>query len=297
MPNDAHAHFFSPRFLDTLSQQRGRGESASDLCGALGWDDPVSPEALADRWVQELDRHGVSRTALIASVPGDEQSVAQAVARHPSRLVGFFMVNPGADDAVTRTRAALGEGALRAVCLFPAMHHVPLDDPRTKSVVQTAADHGACVFVHCGALSIGVRKKLGLPSPFDQRLGDPLAVARLAAQFPATPFIVPHFGAGLFREALMAADLCANVHLDTSSSNGWIRYHPGLTLASVFRTALAVAGPTRLLFGTDSSFFPRGWQRTILDQQLAALDEAGVSDADRTAVLGGNFDRLFGGRE
>jgi predicted TIM-barrel fold metal-dependent hydrolase len=295
MPNDAHAHFFSSRFFDALAQQRGRGESVGDLCRELGWDDPVSPDVLADRWVRELDRHGVARTALIASVPGDEQSVAQAVARHPSRFVGFFMVNAGADDAVLRTRAALGEGGLRAMCLFPAMHHVPLDDARTKAVVQAAADHGAAVFVHCGALSIGVRKKLGLPSPFDLRLGDPLAVARLAAQFPTTPFILPHFGAGLFREALMAADLNANVHLDTSSSNGWIRYHPGLTLASVFRSALAVAGPTRLLFGTDSSFFPRGWQKPILDQQRAALAEAGVSDADQAMVLVGNFDRLFGG--
>lgn len=296
MPNDAHAHFFSSRFFDALAQQRGRGESASDLCRELGWDDPVSPDALADRWVQELGRHGVARTALIASVPGDEQSVAQAVARHPSRFVGFFMVNAGADDAVSRTRTALGEGGLRAVCLFPAMHHVPLDDARTKAVVQAAADQGAAVFVHCGALSIGVRKKLGLPSPFDLRLGDPLAVARLAVQFPATPFILPHFGAGLFREALMAADVSANVHLDTSSSNGWIRYHPGLTLTSVFRNALAVAGPTRLLFGTDSSFFPRGWQKPILDQQLAALAEAGVSDVDQAMMLGGNFDRLFGGQ-
>lgn len=293
MPNDAHAHFFSPRFFDTLSQQRGGGESAGALCRELGWDDPVSPDVLADRWVQELDTRGVSRSALIASVPGDEQSVAQAVARHPSRFVGFFMVNAGAADAVARTRSALGEGGLRTVCLFPAMHHVPLDDARTKAVVQAAADLGGAVFVHCGALSIGVRKKLGLPSAFDVRLGDPLAVARLAALFPATPFIVPHFGAGLFREALMAADLCANVHLDTSSSNGWIRYHPGLALASVFRSALAVAGPTRLLFGTDSSFFPRGWQTPILDQQLAALKDAGVSEADQALVLGGNFDRIF----
>ncbi|HEY6506587.1 MAG TPA: amidohydrolase family protein, partial [Vicinamibacterales bacterium] len=282
-----------PRFFDTLSQQRGGGESAGALCRELGWDDPVSPDLLADRWVQELDTRGVSRSALIASVPGDEQSVAQAVARHPSRFVGFFMVNADAADAVARTRSALGEGGLRTVCLFPAMHHVPLDDARTKAVVQAAADLGGAVFVHCGALSIGVRKKLGLPSAFDVRLGDPLAVARLAALFPATPFIVPHFGAGLFREALMAADLCANVHLDTSSSNGWIRYHPGLALASVFRSALAVAGPTRLLFGTDSSFFPRGWQTPILDQQLAALKDAGVSEADQALVLGGNFDRIF----
>jgi uncharacterized protein len=296
MVNDAHCHFFSSQFLATLGRQRGRDDTVEDLCREIGWDAPGDAEALADRWAAELDAHGVGRASLIASVPGDEESVARAVTRHPSRFVGHFMVNAGANDAVERTRSALQGGLLRTVCLFPAMHHVPLDDTRTLAVVRETADNRGVVFVHCGALTIGVRKKLGLPSPFDLRLGDPLAVARLAAQFPSTPFVVPHFGAGAFREALTAADACANIHFDTSSSNGWMRYHPGLTLAGAFRAALAVAGPSRLLFGTDSSFFPRGWQRAILDEQTRALDEAGVSGADRTMIMAGNFDRILGGR-
>ena len=79
--------------------------------------------------------------------------------------------------------------------------------------------------------------------------------------------IVPHFGAGFFREALMAADQCPTIHLDTSSSNSWIRFDRGLTLEGVFKQALAVVGPSRLLFGTDSSFFPRGWQAAIYEEQ------------------------------
>jgi predicted TIM-barrel fold metal-dependent hydrolase len=63
-----------------------------------------------------------------------------------------------------------------------------------------------------------VRKALGLASPFDLRLGDPLGVARLALAFPQVPFIVPHFGAGLLRESLIAAEACVNIHLDTSHS-------------------------------------------------------------------------------
>lgn len=295
MPNDAHCHFFSTGFFTQLATQRGRGQTPRELCTELGWDDPGTPGDLSDRWVRELDASGVGRAALMASVPGDESSVAAAVARHPTRFVGYFMVNAAADDAAARTHAALRDQNLRTVCLFPAMHHVPLDDPRTLSVVQEAADQGAAVFVHCGALSIGVRKKLGLPSAFDLRLGDPLAVARLAARFTGTPFIVPHFGAGLFREALMAADSCPNIYLDTSSSNGWIRYLPGLTLPEVFRATLAVTGPSRILFGTDSSFFPRGWQRPVFEQQSGALDQLSVSDADRALMMGGNFNRLFGG--
>jgi predicted TIM-barrel fold metal-dependent hydrolase len=104
---------------------------------------------------------------------------------------------------------------------------------------------------------------------------------------------VPHFGAGFLREALMLADLCANVYLDTSSSNAWLRYYPGLTLTGAVRQALDVLGPDRLLFGTDSSFFPRGWQRTIFDEQRAALTHAGVAADVQARVFAGNFDRLF----
>lgn len=294
MLSDAHCHFFSSTFFAALARQRGRGDTVQQLCAELQWDDPGTPEALADRWVQELDASGVARASLIASVPGDEDAVAAAVARHPARFVGFFMLDPSADDAVSRTRRALGELGLKVLCLFPAMHHVPLGDSRVHEVIEIAAAHpGAAVFVHCGVLSVGVRRKLGLPSKFDLRLGDPLGVARLALAYPDLPFIIPHMGAGMFREALVAADTCANIHLDTSSSNSWIRYTPGLTLEAVLTTAVSVAGARRLLFGTDSSFFPRGWQRGIYDAQRNALTAIGVSPEDQALIFGGNFARLF----
>jgi predicted TIM-barrel fold metal-dependent hydrolase len=293
---DAHCHFFSSRFLELLT--KGRADLPADNRAAavsrlLGWDDPGAPEVLSDRWVAELDRHAVSRCALIASIPGDEDSVSVAVSRHPRRFVGFFMFNPTAPDASDRLARALGPLGHRAVALFPAMHRYHMDDEKVGKVFEAAAAHRAVVFVHCGVLSVGVRRKLGLPSPFDLRLGDPLAVAAVAQRNPTVPVIIPHFGAGQLREALMAADQCPNIHLDTSSSNGWMRYYPQLTLEGVFRQALVVAGPDRIIFGTDSSFFPRGWQRPIYEAQVSALAAAGVGDEDRAKILAGNFDRLF----
>ena len=191
------------------------------------------------------------------------------------------MLDPTAPDAPSRTEQALGPLGLRAICLFPAMQRYSLHDPRVREVVNPAAKHpGTAVFVHCGALSVGVRKKLGLPSRFDVRHGNPLDLHAIAADHPGVPFIVPHFGAGLFREALLVADLAPNVYFDTSSTNRWMAYHPGLTLADVFRQALDVAGPGRLLFGTDSSFFPRGWNRAVFDAQVSALDALGVNESD-----------------
>ena len=293
---DSHCHFFSTRFLEILTTDvPGLPETdrAPAVAARLGWDAPGTSESLADRGVAELDRHGVARSVLIASVPGDEESVAVAVARQPSRFVGAFMFNPLVPDAEPKLARALSTLRLRMVALFPAMHRYRLEDDAVGRVFEAARQSGSAVFVHCGVLSVGVRKKLGLASPFDLRLGDPLAVAAIALRYPSVPVVIPHFGAGMFREALMAADQCPNIYLDTSSSNSWLKYHPGLTLESVFRQALAVLGPDRLLFGTDSSFFPRGWQKPIYDAQAAALEANGLDASGRGKIFHGNFARLF----
>ena len=293
--NDCHCHFFSEQFFAALGAQRPSGaQQASGVVSDLGWDAPGSPEDLADRWAQELDRRSVSRAVLIASVPGDEASVGRAVARHRTRFVGFAMIDPTATDSGARTDAALRDHDIRGICLFPAMQRYSLHDPRVAEIVSIAGRYaGTAVFVHCGALSVGVRKKLGLPSRFDVSYGNPLDVHALAAAHPDVPFIIPHFGAGLLREALMLADVCANVYLDTSSSNRWTAYHPSLTLAGVFRQALAIAGPDRILFGSDSSFFPRGWNDAVYAAQVSALESEGVDVGVRQRIFAGNFDKLF----
>jgi predicted TIM-barrel fold metal-dependent hydrolase len=296
--NDVHCHFFSRRFYEVLASQLAvppDREASAFVTAQLGWDAPDSPEALADRWVVELDRHGVGRIALIASVPGDEESVAAAVARHPSRFVGFFMLDATREDALPRVRRGLGEMGLRCVCLFPALHRYRLDGAEAGRVFEAVAETpGAAVFVHCGFLSIGVRRALGLPSSYDLRLGQPLDLQPIAQRFPTVPIIIPHLGAGFFREALMLADLAENVHLDTSSSNGWTRFVPGLTLEAVLRQALFVVGTKRLIFGTDSSFFPRGWQRGLWEEQQRIFHhDLELPEHAVRHIVKDNFDRLF----
>jgi predicted TIM-barrel fold metal-dependent hydrolase len=118
-------------------------------------------------------------------------------------------------------------------------------------------------------------------------------VAGVARSFDTISFVIPHFGCGFFRELLLVASECANVHTDTSSSNSWIEKLPEpMTLKRVFERALAVLGPERIRYGSDSSFFPRGFLRDHLEGQMKVLAEIGVSPAQARDILGGNLARL-----
>ena len=292
--SDAHIHFFSHRFFAALAEQKKA--PVDSLAPVLGWQIPgEDPTNLADTWVQELDRHGVSKAALIASVPGDQESVIGAVRAFPERFYGYMMVNPVAPSPVADVERALASGHIHGVCFFPAMHRYSIQDDRATALLDLLANNTRTVaFVHCGVLSVGVRKKLGLPSPFDMRFSNPIDIHAVALRYPQVRFVIPHFGAGYLREALMLCDLCPNVYLDTSSSNSWMRYEEShLDLRAVFRRALDVAGSKRLFFGTDSSYFPRGWNRDIFEAQTKALYEIGITEETARLIFHENLMQLF----
>lgn len=296
---DAHAHFFSHRFFATLAaelpQPPSEGELYPTLRKKLPWEFPeADPVDLGKRWVAEMDRHGISRMVLIASVPGDEESVAAAAQANPERIIPHFMLNPISNDAPTRIKRAFADLRMKGVCLFPAMHRFSLGDQRLVPIYETAAAHGGIVFVHCGHLKIGVRDKLGLPSRFEMRFANPVDLHGVAKAFPDLPFVIPHFGCGYFRELLLLADQCANIYADTSSSNEWTRLMPyPLDLEKLFAKSLQILGPERILFGTDSSFFPRGWRKDIFDAQVEVLEALRVQPPQVAQMFSGNIARLL----
>ncbi len=284
---DAHVHFFSHRFFSLLAQQKQT--DLDSVFGILGWERPAEdPVAFAAQWIAELDRHGIQQAMLIASLPQDLASVTAAVAAFPTRFRGAAMVNPLDPATIPNVAPHVESGQLRTLCLFPAMHGYSIHDDPVKRLIQAAPR--ARIFVHCGILSVGVRGKLGLPSRFDLRYSNPIDLHAVALEFPQTRFLIPHFGAGYWRETLMVAQLCPNVYLDTSSSNSWIRLQaPAVSLKTVLAETLAITGPKRLLFGSDSSFFPRGWNATVAAAQTGVLQEIGADESFARRLFVDNF--------
>ena len=297
MLNDAHCHFFSARFFETLAKQKGlpaETDAAAALTAQLEWDAPGAPEVLADRWVAELDKHQVGRAALIASVPGDEDSVAIAVARHPARFVGYFMIDPTADGALDRLAGDAGQTghALRV----PLPRHAPLRAPRRA---RAARRRTAGASAGDGAVR-ALRHVVGRRAQ-ETRVAEPL---RDALRRSAAPAAGRHdlSGASDHRSALRRRHVPRGADARGCLSERASRYvqlerldeiSPRADASDRLPQALAVAGPDRLLFGTDSSFFPRGWQRAIHEQQRSALEGLAADESVMGRIFGGNFDRLF----
>ncbi len=295
---DSHIHFFSHRFFEEYARWRGEGLPASDpdaLLRQMGWEvPPEDPVSLGRRWIEELDRHGIARGVLLTSIIGDEESVAQAVRAFPDRFAGYIRVDPTQGEAPLHVRRAVRELGLKGVKLFPSMEAFHASDRRVYALYEEAQSLEVPVLLHFGVLQSAVRNALGLPSKADMRFANPADLQPAARDFPRLRFIVPHFGAGYFREALMVCYHCPNVSLDTSGSNAWIRYvgYP-LDLHTVFRLVLEAVGAGRILFGTDSTHFPRGLRDDVLAMQLRILQDLNVPLPDVRRIMGGNIAELL----
>jgi len=87
--------------------------------------------------------------------------------------------------------------------------------------------------------------------------------------------------------------------MDTSGSNAWMKYLPyEIDLKDVFKKALQAGGPEKVIFGTDSTFFPRGFRFNILEAQYNAVKTLHgnglISEEDVHSIFKGNILRMTG---
>jgi len=297
---DFHSHFFSRSFFDALNAASTLPEEPEMRMQSVAARaqielPPEDPKLLADRWLGEMDRHGVGHMVTFASLTPEAASVQEALNHAAGRLSGFVQLDPTQPGLLDQLDTLFGAGDFKGALFFPALHGYRLDGPEMEELLQRLEAYGTLIVVHCGLLRINLREAFGLPKRYDIQKANPLTLIPLANRHPLLSFVIPHFGAGFFRETLMAGSQCSNLHVDTSSPNNWIQTQSKhLTLADVFERTVAVFGAERVLFGTDSSVFPRGWRRDVLMGQREALGACGRSEAERQAILGGNASRLLG---
>ena len=295
--NDAHCHFFSTPFFAAL----GRGLKGADdrephrtALAKLGWDDPGSAESLADRWV------GRTRSRWCEPRRAHRERARRRRRRSPTPWRATRRGSSASSWSIRRSRTR-PTSAAEALDARRASRDVPVSGDAPVSRSTTIAFGGCSIVAAARPGHRGVRalrradgwrtQKTRTASPFDIRLGNPLRMStRWLPPIRRCRSSFRSFGAGLFREALMVADLCPNVLLDTSSSNALDQLPPGpdagrrLPPGAVGRRA----GPVALRYATRRSF-PAGWVKDVFEQQSSTLREIGASDDVWDRIFGGNL--------
>ena len=253
-----------------------------------GFPDPESAgpdEEMAARWAEEVDRHGLVRVVFLTG--GGNDRLAAVVSRYGEAFVGFAHHEPFAPDAPAELERAVRELGLKGYKIIAPLLPRRLDDEHLQPLWEAAERLHIPVLIHFGPLRYeGIVAGPNI---------SPLVLQDVARGFPGVPFIVPHFGCGYPRELLHLMWVCGNVYVDTSGSNDWMRWMPyELDLKVLFRRYLDTAGPSRVIFGTDSSWFPRGFARRYLEVQWQACNEIGVPEHDLRLIFAGNAARLLG---
>jgi predicted TIM-barrel fold metal-dependent hydrolase len=294
---DAHTHFFSRAFYEFQARQVKDGDVEALLAKFTrnGVDVPgESVSAHRDRIIEELDRNGVDRAVTFASIPDEMEIVGEAAAGSDGRLIPYAMVNPLAPATLTKLESAHERYRYHGMLLFPAMHDYGIGDEAVGAALDLARKLDLVVFVHCGLLRVTIRAILGLESDFPMKQGHPQALMSVAKARPDQTFVIPHFSAGFFDELLLLGKECPNVYVDTAGSNSWGMFQaPPLYLEDLFEQSVDVFGVERILFGSDTAGFPRGYRNDVLSKQVRAMHDAGIRTADQELILGGNLAKLL----
>lgn len=297
---DSHVHFYSHSYFRLLVRQKtNRLDINAELKNLatkgrieIPGEDPV---LLAKRWIEIIDKWKIERLLLFSSIPGDEDALVKAVNAFPTRLTGFFAVDPNSNLLLSNAEKRLKQDKLRGILLYPSLYHISVNDPWLEPLFRLCQETNAVVVAQFGKLLIKPREFAGLPTNTNEEFANPKDLIPLAKKYPTIRFIIPNFGAGRFEETLEVGKECPNVFVDTAGSNSWLSEHPSTPdLRAVFQKALAVFGAGRILFGSDSGMFPRGYRYDIVDNQTKLVQEMRLPLSDGKKIFYENLATLIG---
>ncbi len=295
---DAHAHFMTYNTVKAIIERASRStdesqfekiqKRVSSLTDMKEFTLPDEKWDAAQMWVDELNKYGITAIGMMVGTESWDE-FTEARRRFPGRFLGYANINPADENAVELVKRA-GKDGFQGIKLYPTSWSFHASDEVVYPIYEEALRQKLLVIAHFG-ITIGTQA--------DLRYGNPLDLQKPAHDFPELNFMIAHFGAGFFREVLMLMYQTDNIFMDSSGSNSWMNYLPyDLTITKIFEKALKAGGPERIIFGTDSSFFPRGFRYNILEAQYNAVrsicPQFCYSDDDIDRIFRGNILRITG---
>jgi len=276
---DFHAHLF-PESIRTARERFFNGEPAFRLL----YDSPKSRIAGVNDIIAAMDEDGVERSVVfgfpwksLETARMNNDYILEAVARHPTRLVGLCCLDPAAEGAAAEVERCLDAGlaGIGELAFYTGgIETVDLD--HLAEPMALCRERGRLALIHTNE-PVGHVYPGKTPNTLRQ-------IYDLVSRFPENRIVLAHWGGGIFFYSLLKKEVgqrLANVWFDTAAS-------PYLYDRRIWTAARDTIGVDKILFGTD---FPL----LRAPRYLKEIEASGLSADQRARVLGGNAAELLAG--
>lgn len=191
---------------------------------------------------------GLQAKAVGVWVPNE--LIAEYVAQHPEKLVGWASVDPNEPDCVEQLEHCVTKLGLRGLKLGPVYQHFDPQDRRHWPLFKKAQEYNLPIMWHQGTT---------FPSQAKLRWGLPLQLEDVAMAFPDLRMIIAHLGHPWEEDLVALIRKCPNVYTDISA----VHYRPWRYWQAM-ATAMEYGVTHKILLGSD---FPSA----TIDNVIAGL--------------------------
>lgn len=174
--------------------------------------------------------------------------VADYVATHPEKLVGWASVDPNERDCVEQLEHAVQDLGLRGLKLGPPYQHFDPSDRRHWPLYRRCAELDLPIMWHQGTT---------FPSQAKLRVANPLLLEDVAMDFPQLRMIIAHLGHPWEEDAIALVRKCPNLYMDISA----VHYRPWRYWQAMV-SAMEYGVAHKLLLGSD---FPSATVANVID--------------------------------
>ncbi|MBQ1906753.1 MAG: amidohydrolase family protein [Firmicutes bacterium] len=250
---------------------------------------PATIEESVALWKKDMDEKGVDKICFVTAggFKDSNDNMAKIVQLGEGRFIGYAHHDPFDPKAAEILEDAILNKGLRGIKILGPAIDRPLSDKALWPLWEVCEKYNVPVLFHFGIMGAagGIAHHINI---------SPAVIHNVAKAFPRVKFIVPHFGCGQLEDTFMLCWACPNVYIDTSGSNQWTRWMPyKITVKDLFSRYYETIGPERIIFGTDGSWFPRGFVMKYFDMQVRDCFELGFSDEDVKNIFSGNIERIW----
>jgi len=275
---DFHTHIFPPAIAANRSSYVD-----TDAAFAAMYADPKATLASAEDLLASMDRAGIDVSAAVGFAWRDaaacrlhNEYLLESAANSGGRIVALctLPLASGLDAIEVEARRCIAAGARGFGELRPDDLGFDLDGQDGAAIARLALDFDAMMLFH-------VTEPAGHRYPGKEGLSLP-AFYDFICKHPEVRTIGAHWGGGLpFYDSMPEVrEAFERIHVDTAASS--LLYGDG-----VYKRVVDQIGASNILFGSDYPLLSQARSRR-------RIEEAGLVDADRDAILGGNAARLLG---